>query len=336
MALCTLTSVLLTGCAKQQKAEQGAETVNVKVMTVGASASQDDFNYSGTVEEENGTPLAFTVGGTLTQLRVKVGDRVQKGQLIASIDPTTIRNSYDMAHATRLQAEDAHRRMKQLHDKGSLPEIKWVEAESQLSQAISAENIAAKSLKDCNLYAPQSGVVSSKNVEAGQVVSPGMPIVQLSNIHQLNVRVSVPESEVGKVHIGQRADMMVSALQDRIFAGRVVEKGVVADPLSRSYSIKIRIENASSDVLPGMVTKIALQKTDRQESIIIPAQIVQLGDDNSNFVWVSNNGKAERRAVVCGQYTARGVSILSGLQQGDRIIVEGQQKVCNGTPIAEK
>lgn len=314
-----------------------------------ASAS-GDFGYSGTVEEENGAVLSFTMGGTIKQLRVKVGDHVSRGQLIASVDPTSVKNSFDMAHSTRLQAEDAYKRMKQLHDKGSLPEIKWVEVQSQLQQAVSAENIARKNLGDCNLYAPFAGVISEKNAEVGQTAAPGVPIVKLVTTRVLNVKISVPESEMAGIHVRQRANIKVDALDGRMYQGYVIEKGVIADPVSRSYSVKIRVEGASDGLLPGMVSQVSLAKistsagyadasssvSSHVESVVIPASLVQLADDNSNFVWVDEGGKAVRRSIVCGGYQSNGVVITSGLKPGDKVITEGQQKVCTGTVLKTK
>ena len=340
LAMCTS---LLTGCGT--KTEQGgtADTVKVKLLTVGdasTGAADSGSNYSGTVEEENGTALSFSTGGTLMQLRVKVGDRVSKGQLIATVDPTSMRNAYDMARTTRQQAEDAYNRMKQLHDKGSLPEIKWVEAQSQLQQAMASENIAKKSLADCQLYAPISGVISEKNAEVGQNVAPGMPVVKIVTTNVLNVRVAVPETEVSAVAMHQSATFCVPALGNRQFRGYVVEKGVIADPISRSYSVKIRVADADKSLLPGMVTKVSLgvkqAVASANSETVIPAHLVQLADDNSNFVWVEERGKAARRKVICGNYRSNGVEITSGLKPGDRIIVEGQQKVCNGTVLNAK
>ncbi len=340
-----LSLLLLASCGKKEMKNDAVEAVNVKEITVGegsASASAGDFGYSGTVEEENGTSLSFTAGGTIMQLRVKVGDRVSRGQLIATVDPTQVKNSYEMAHSTRVQAEDAYRRMKQLHEKGSLPEIKWVEAQSQLQQAVSAENIARKSLGDCNLYAPFSGVVSEKYAEVGQNAAPGMPVVKLVTTATLNVKVSVPESEIAGIRVRQRARIRVQALGDRQFDGYVVEKGVIADPMSRSYSVKIRVEGADNALLPGMVSQVSLDRMNGSSSgiadadIVIPAQLVQIADDNSCFVWIDEGGKAVRRSITLGEYRSNGVVVTSGLKKGDRLIVEGQQKVCTGTKVVMK
>ncbi len=342
-----LLAFLAVGCSKKQEAQTTAEAVKVKEITIGTdgatACSQDAYGYSGTVEEENGTSLSFTTGGTILQLKVKVGDRVRKGQLIATVEPTQVKNTYEMAHATRMQAEDAYGRMKQLHDKGSLTELKWVEAQSQLQQAVAAEGIAKKSLADCALHAPFDGVVSEKYAEVGQNAAPGMPIVKLVTTKVLNVKISVPESEMANVRVRQRARIAVQALGGKQYEGYVIEKGVIADPISRSYNVKIRVEGTDNALLPGMVAQVALDGADASKAgtaakaaVVIPAHLVQLGDDNSNFVWVDEGGKAVRRTIVCGEYQSNGVSIVSGLKTGDRLIVEGQQKVSNGTMLKVK
>ncbi len=339
-----MASLVVVGCSDKQNAPATVEMVNVKEMTVGGGlpAELSGYVYSGTVEEENGVQLSFTTGGTIMQIKVKVGDRVGKGQLIATVDPTLAKNSYSMAHATRLQAEDAYGRMKQLHDKGSLSEIKWVEAQSQLQQAVAAEDMAKKSLGDCWLYAPFDGVVSEKYAEVGQNAAPGVPIVKLVTTKVLNVKISVPESEMANVHVGQRARITVQALNGKHYDGYVIEKGVIADPMSRSYGVKIRVAGTDKALLPGMVSQVSLDKSevsktsDHATPIVIPAHLVQLADDNSNFVWVDEGGKAARRTIVCGEYQSNGVSIVSGLKPGDKLIVEGQQKVSTGTALKTK
>lgn len=100
--------------------------------------------------------------GTVKKIYVDLGERVTQGKLIAEIDPTSIRSSYDAAKSTLEQAEDAYKRMKLLHDKGSIAEMKWIEVQSKLQQARSMEEVARKNLKDCKLYAPYSGVISEK------------------------------------------------------------------------------------------------------------------------------------------------------------------------------
>lgn len=154
----SVAALVLASCGSGKKdLRQAPSKVKVEVQTVG-SASASGMQYSGTVEEGSGASLSFPVNGTVSRIYVATGSRVKKGQLLATLDATSMRNMHDAARATLEQAEDARWRMETLYKRGSLPEIQWVEVESKLKQARSAEALAAKNLRDCNLYAPFSGV----------------------------------------------------------------------------------------------------------------------------------------------------------------------------------
>ena len=312
---------------------QSSAPVKVKTLEVTSSVVSEKESFSGTVEEASGTSLSFSVMGTIKSMCVGVGDHVQKGALIASVEPSSAKSSHNAAKSALEQAEDAYRRMKELYDKGSLPEVKWVEVQSKVQQARSMEEIARKNLDDCRLYAPYSGVIADKTAEVGQHVAPGIPIVKLVTTGELNVKIAVPETEISNISLRQKSVIKVPALGGRLFTGNVTEKGIVANPLSRSYDVKIRVKNAGSELMPGMVTEVALVRKDTTSLHVLPANVVQLDEANRSFVWVKEQGKAAKRMITCGEFTARGIIIASGLTEGEEVIVEGQQKVCEGTPV---
>lgn len=184
-------------------------------------------------------------------------------------------------------------------------------------------------------------MISEKYAEVGQNAAPGMPVVKLVTTNVLNVKISVPESEMTNIHVRQQARIEVRALGDKQYEGYVVEKGVVADPVSRSYSVKIRVSGADGALLPGMVSQVSLAKTIASQAsgntmgAVIPASIINIADDNSHFVWIDEGGKAVRRTITIGEYQSNGVVVTSGLSRGDKLIVEGQQKVCSGTKLTK-
>lgn len=328
-----LFGMLLAGC-KQARETTGIEPVKVKTLTIKATPVSGTQGFSGTIEKTIGSTLSFPVGGTIGKITVNVGQRVGKGMLIATVDEATYQNTYDASVAMLTQAEDAYQRLKQLHDNGSLPEIQWVEVQSKLRQAAAAEQIARKSLNDCRLYAPFGGVISEKNVETGQNVMPGMPVVKLVTINQVKVKVAVPESEIAQIRIGQEAQIIVAALGEKTFEGHVVEKGITANALSRSYEVKVLVENPEMELMPGMICQLYIDKPEgEREALILPVQVVQLGENNDSFVWINAHGKAEKRMVETGSLTQHGVVIESGLVTGEEVIVEGQQKVSEHTRI---
>ena len=335
MPIC-LASVLLTSCQQvKENTNRIINPVKVKTMQVVSATTDETHRFSGTVEEAAGTPLSFSVMGTVEKVHIQLGDRVTQGQLLATLEETSMQSSYNAAKATLEQAEDAYRRMKELHDKGSLPDIKWIEVQSQVEQARSMEQIAKKSLRDCKLYAPYSGVISEKTVEIGQNVIPGMTVAKLVDASRLQVKIAVPETEIATIAIGQKANFNVSALGGQTFTGTIVEKGITANPLSRSYEVKIQVKGKHDNLMPGMVAEVSFLKSEQNSNTyIIPANIVQIDEQNRTFVWVVQNNKAHRRIISCGEYTAEGVNVVSGLSEGDKIITKGQQKVCEGTEVS--
>lgn len=322
-----------TSCNERGTTELTVEKVKVKTMKVGSSVQTGGMYFSGTVEGENTSKLSFPVAGTLRNINVQPGTAVRKGQLIATIDPSSMRNTYDAAKAALVQAKDAYDRMKMLYEKGSLAEIKWIEVQSKLQQAQAMEEIARKNLQDCSLYAPYGGIIASKDAEVGQSVMPGTPVVSLVTGRKLRVNISVPETEISHIALGQEATICVPTLDRKSVSGRVVEKGIQADPLTRSYDVKISIDGMSGGIMPGMVTEVSVQHDSISDRIVIPAEALQLDENNNYFVWVNVSGKASKRMVRCGEFTAHGVTIQSGLENGSELIVEGQHKVCEGTPV---
>lgn len=331
MASLAIASISLSGCGEQQK-QSVPDAVNVKVASFGTAGNVEN-RYSGTVEEDNATAASFAVMGTISAINVEVGEQVKRGQLIATLDATSLKSSHDAALSTLRQAEDAYDRMKQLHDNGSLPEIKWVEVESKLQQARSMEEIARKNLKDARLLAPASGMVSGKSVERGQNVIPGQQIVKISSVGVLKVSIPVPESDIAAIRRGQEMSISVDALGSQSLMGKVDEIGVVADPLSHTYNVKLKVMGDNGGLKPGMVAKVSATNGETSRAMTLPANIVQIDEHNRTFVWIASGGKATKRYIQTGEYTPNGVIVANGLTSTDKVIVEGQAKVCEGTKV---
>ena len=332
-----LTAVMLSACnAENNKGQAADAAVRVEVTQVKAATADRTSRYSGTVEEESGSLLSFAVGGTVSRVLVDKGDRVGKGQLIATLDTEQLTHNHASAQAALAQAEDAYRRMEELHGKGSLPEIKWVEAQTALQRARASEQMARKQLADCRLYAPFSGVISKKFAEKGQNVGAGTQIAKLVAVGRMKVKISVPESEMAQISVGQKADVTIEAIGRASMQATVTEKGVAADPLSRSYDVKLSLPKADRKLLPGMVADVALHGGNTSMACILPAHIVQIDERNNEFVWITVGGKAVKRIVTVGGFTADGVTVTNGLADGDMVITAGAQKVSEGTRVEIK
>lgn len=311
------------------------EKVKVKVMVAQDTSVQRVHRYAGSIGETSATAVSFSSPGTVKTANVSNGKKVKKGDLVATLDESSAKNALEIATALKLQAEDAHSRMEKLYRNKSISEIQWMEVESKYKQAIASEKLAQKALDDCKLYAPATGIVSGKNVEAGQNVLPGVPVFKIVDIAKVKVRAFVPERDIGKINIGNKVKIQVGALENRIFDGKITNKGIAANILSRSYEIEAEIQNKDGKLLPGMLVEISLGEDDAVSRITLPMNAVLLDERNQKFVWTVSNGRARRSDVdVEIEAEVDGNKILiTGIHSGDTVIVEGMQKVGNGTAV---
>lgn len=337
--ICAVTLLTASGC-RRDKQPAPNPAIPVKAITVNSAGSAASRDYVGTVEASVDAQLSFEAGGTITRLFVDEGDAVRQGQVLATIDGASLRDIHEGAVATLKQAQDAYKRFSTLHKQGTIPDIKWVEIESKLEQAQSAERLARTNLGHAVLRAPFSGIIASRLVENGMVVAPGQPVLKLVQTGNVNVKVAVPEDEITAWRIGQQATFTVAALGGQSFTARVSEKGVEADPAAHTYTVKLALTNPSGRLMPGMVCRVLMPAAQRETAasttrsdILLPPRAVLLDENGHRFVWLAAGGKATMRRVVVGPLAADGVLISAGLNDGDRVITEGNEKVSEGMPV---
>ena len=336
-----LLPLLLAGCTDtdpQQLKEKllggNAEerVIPVGILSIDTVSSIVSNTYPGYLEEGQSVEMAFKYGGTLQQLNVKEGSEVKRGQVLARVSSAQMESTQRSAQATLEQAQDAYDRLKKVHDNGSLPEIKWREMVANLEKAQSAVDLANATLADNTLKAPFSGTVSALNAVLGENVAPLKPIMRLINIDGLTVNITVPENEIAKVKVGDDAEVIIPALGDRHYTGKVSEKSMTASLLTHSYPVKVLVDQPDADLTPGMIGKVVLQ-SDVSNGIIVPANAVLINQEGK-FVWVVEDGRATRRNVVLAGYSGTGVIVSEGLQVGDKVIVEGYPKVSEGMKVS--
>ncbi len=332
-----ITALLLTSLAscgfKKEKITQAAP-VKVTVMPAAASAASYGRTYSGTIAAGDGAEVSFSMPGTVEAIYVQAGQKVSKGRLLAKIKSGTLENNYNIAQAALAEAQDAYNRFKQLHDAKALADMKWVEVQNTLKTAQNAAEVAHRALDDAKIYAPVSGTVAEKFIDVGQNVLPAIPAFRLVTLGDVKVTIPVPENEIASFREGQTADIIIAALDSMRLVGKLTEKGIIANPLTRAYDVKFAVDNSNGKILPGMLCSVNVRNdTASAAEIVLPPQAVLLAADNRNFVWLAKCGHAEQRFVETSDITAGGIIISSGLNPVDTVIIAGMQKVSDGTPI---
>ena len=289
--------LLAAGCSSPKK-NRTVDPLRVETIVAAPSADVGAAVYVGAIEEESSAALSFPVAGTVARTFADEGRRVGKGHLLAELDPTSARRTFEAAEAALNQAKDACAR-----------------------------------LEDCSLYAPFSGVVGQRRISAGETALPGVPVLTLLEVGRVKVRFSVPEQEIARLGADSRIGVGVAALGDRVFPAGKIEKGAVANPAAHTYDVRATLDNAAGELLPGMVCRVTVSPAESAEEIAVPLRAVQQAGDGSRFVWTVRGDSAVRTAVTTGRLVNNGIVLTGGVAAGDRIVVDGMQKIGEGSKV---
>lgn len=326
-------SLLLIGCSETtNKKQKFNPVIPVEISAVGFSDEMTLRQYVGLIKSEVKLSCSFQFGGTITNIYVRNGQKVKKGDTIARIDETTARSLYDATLATLRRAEDGYERLKQVHEEGGISDVRWVEMETDLEKARQASVSARKHLEDCTICAPQDGMISMDDRVVGEYMPALEAFCHLIDMHKLIVEFSVPEKEIGMIKIGDEAYADVKALNITNKPVKILDKSIVSNPLGHTYMVKAKIDFKNEEVLPGMVAEVRLSST-ASAGIVIPASCVHTMSDGLS-VWTVKNGKAFRRGIEVGDFVKNGVLVTKGLEYGDTIVVVGDHKLYNGAKLS--
>lgn len=308
--------------------------IPVVVSRIRAVQENAQLSLSGATEAETTVNLGFMVSGKLDKVTIQEGQTVRAGQLIASIEPTDYALGVTIADANVARVQDEYNRLTILKDRGSLTPSDYEKARTGLEEVKARKALAVKNLKETKLMSPITGIVARKGASAGEIVPQGQPLFQIADIQPIKVRVSVPESEVGQLRLGQQATVSIPALNQTL-TGRVSLIGAVADPASRAYPVKIDLPNPKLQIRPGMIADAQIKSSQVQRALVLPGNAVLRDDDGSTYVFVADGAKKQafKRKVTIGQVFASDVEITSGLHDSELVVTGGGQKLQDGVSI---
>ena len=206
-------------------------------------------------------------------------------------------------------------------------------ATGQFHAAAAQMHEAQKRLADCQLRAPIAGFVGMKRIDVGDTVGAGTPVIGVLDLNPVKVRVAIPESEIGKVQQGARATVTIPSL-GRDFEGKVEAVGVTADPSSRTYTVKIAVENPQRLLRAGMVAEARIYGSAMVNAITVPGDAVIRDARGVTQVYVvePTRQRVYARRVEVGALVNNEVEIRNGLDGSEQVVVAGQQNVREGSP----
>ncbi len=333
--LVLLVIVTAAACSNKQTDQQYESIKYVKTEKITSVSKGDKLVFNGTIKERNLTTLSFRVGGPLTNLTVKPGDFVEKGQVIASIDKRDYRLQVESTRTQYAQLKGEYGRYKELFNDDKIPANSFEKIESGYLMAKTAFENAENQLLDTDLISPFNGYIHEKMVENFQTVSPGMPIVSLIDISKLEVEISIPENQLLQIKNSTNNYLTVknAGVSDHPLNIVSISEKTGKDGMFR---MKLDFDNDQSlNISPGMSAEVTMICNNSKTGISIPSSAV-FRDKNNNCVWIYNNSTKTlaKRNITLGNFTNHGkIEVVSGLRSNEIIITAGVNNLFEGQTV---
>ncbi|WP_110956062.1 efflux RND transporter periplasmic adaptor subunit [Anaerosinus massiliensis] len=322
------------------------DRITVRTLTIHTAENAQEYTYAGEVRGRFETQLAFQVTGKIIKRNVELGSKVNAGDTLMQIDAKDIQqtvnsNSAQIASAqSQLSlAESNLTRYRQLLAQGAISQSMYDQyvnaynvAVAGVNQASSQYTQGANQLDYTVLRADKAGVVSSITAETGQVVSGGQSVITVVQDGEQEVEINVPENRIKELHNAEQIKTIFWALPNVTVDGKIREIAPMADQNTRTFKVRISLINPPPEVKLGMTASIQVAYSSAQQSVTIPLAAVYQ-DSTTPAVWIVKDDVLTLQPITTGKFGNGTIEVLSGLKQGDCIVIAGVHKLKEGQKV---
>jgi len=309
--------------------------------------------FSGVAKASIESNLSFKVLGTIKNIRIKVGDTVKPGDLLAELDDIDYelrvrkgKAALEQARAQLRNATAQNERIRLLYESNNASRADldaaltaYESAQASVSAFEQTLELANLQLNYTRLIAPIGGSIASVNVEENENVDPGETVALLSSSSQIEVEVSIPEKLISQIHEGNTVSVTFDAVEGEEFSGSITEVGITTTEGSAAYPVTVKLDNDTKNVRAGMAAEVTFtfESEDNRTVIIVPSHAI--GEDrDGRFIYVAEpveEGRATivRKNVTVGDFTASGIEVFEGLNDGDMVVTAGMSKITEGMTV---
>lgn len=310
-----------------------SKAIPVKIATVKLQTLAQTQRLLGTFEPNREIQVVSQTQGEIVQMPIEDGDAVSAGSLLAKVDDDQLHFQLQAAEAALADARREVARYENLTKSDAVAKIQLDKAQLQLASSESQVNILKKQLALTRITAPFGGIITRRMADKGSVLSPGMPLAQLTDISSLKLHVDVPENQLLAFRIGQEVNIVTDVHPTAQFRGKVVMVGAKGD---EAHNFPVHIEVANSREFPlraGMYGAIQFDAQQKSQTLAIPREAL-VGSSKDARVYVVRNGVAYLQPITLGLATATELEVLSGLQPGEEVVIGGQISLTDSAAVS--
>jgi membrane fusion protein (multidrug efflux system) len=287
----------------------------------------------GTAHANESVEITSKTSNTVTAVRFRDGELVRKGQILVELDGAQARADLAAAEAARADSASQVKRSRELLSTRVVSEAQYEQLEATMKANEARVDAARSRVADTVIRAPFSGRVGLRRISVGSLVNPGTTIATLDDSSVIKVDFAVPENFLASLREGLMIHATAAAFPDREFAGRVAGVDSRIDAVSRSVIVRAVVPNPDGELKPGMFLNVRLAR-DERDALMIP-EAALMPEQSRQFLYVVEDGRASRREVRIGRREPGRVEVIAGLKPGERVVVEGTQKVREGGAVRE-
>tara|TARA_R110002051_G_scaffold180913_2_gene250345 strand:+ start:30607 stop:31773 length:1167 start_codon:yes stop_codon:yes gene_type:complete len=311
------------------------------------TAKKEVFNHylelQGDVSTKQNVLIYPEMAGTLQKVYVKEGDKVSKGQLLATIDDGGMSSQLSQLKSQAALAKTTFERQERLWNQNIGSEIQYLQAKTNYEAAENMVSQTQSQLGKSSIRAPFSGIIDNVIKDQGTVVAPGpgSEVFRIVNLSEMYIEVEVPETYLGSVVKGKEALIYFPVLGDSVIA-KIRETGNFINPSNRSFEVEIPVHNKEGKIKPNLSAKVNINDYTNEHAILIPTSIISENAEGEQYVYVAEEPNTEDEALVkriiitTGKTQGAKIEVLTGLVDGNLIIKEGARSVKDGQKVKIK
>ena len=341
VALAVLAGAIAGGCKPAQPpggaAGKGGGGGGMAFQVVAVEARRQPVaevvSLVGTVMPNESVEIKSEADGVVQTIAFSEGQSVEAGSLLVAMDETKFQASLQESEASLELSRANFDRAQQMFRDKLIAQQEFDQAAATFRVNQSAVELRRRLLKDARVVAPFAGTTGARQISPGQVISRNSLLTTLVDLSVVKVELTLPERFLGQVATGQKVEFRVDAYPQERFTGEVYFISPQLDPGTRTALVKARVANPGARLRGGMLAQLDLSVRLRESSLVIPEpSVIASGDTNLVFV-VGPQGQAVMRPVKLGLRLAGKAEVLSGVEPGEKVVVEGVKKIFPGAPL---
>ena len=317
---------------KPSKIRDNKKKTNVRVHEVDLESLNIQSTYVGNLLPNQRLIMKSEIDGVIENIYFDEGEEIFQNKKLVDISTKELSLKLKIALADSKLAESNLNRDEELAKKNLIPNAQLDQTRTFAERASFNKELSKINLNKSLIKSPLKGTIKTRFVKVGEFVRKGDRLVEILDVDRILVKVNIPEQEILKIKIGQKVDIVLYILENKMIEGQVKKIGLEADSSNRTFPVEIEVDNSERELRPGMLARATFTQRVDQDQVVVPRHAI-MERDMGRIVYIVDNDIAIQRKVAIGITQREKVQVIMGLSKGEKLVIEGHTKLTDGEEI---